>query len=46
MKVKNQSEITKEEVESTLKERKTGKTPGVDCVHADMVKEGGVTSLE
>ena len=46
MEVENESEITKEEVERALKETKTGKAPGVDGVHAEMLKEGGVTVVE
>ena len=46
MEVENESEITKEEVERALKETKTGKAPGVDGVHAEMLKEGGLTVVE
>ena len=46
MELENESEIIKEEVERALKETKTGKAPGVDGVHAEMLKEGGVTVVE
>ena len=46
MEAENESEITKEEVERALKETKSGKAPGVDGVHAEMLKEGGVTVVE
>ena len=46
MEFENESEITKEEVEKALKETTTGKTPGVDGIHAEMLKEGGVTIAE
>ena len=46
MEAENEGEITKEEVERALKETKSGKAPGVDGVHAEMLKEGGVTVVE
>ena len=46
MEAENDDEITKEEVERALKETKSGKAPGVDGVHAEMLKEGGVTVVE
>ena len=46
MEVENESQITNEEVERALQKTKTGKAPGVDGVHAEMVKEGGLTVVE
>ena len=39
MEAENDGEITKEEVERALKETKSGKAPGVDGVHAEMLKD-------
>ena len=39
-------EITREEVKRALNEMKGGKTPAMDGVRVEMLKEEGVTILE
>ena len=42
----NEREITVEEVKRALNETKGGKTPGMDGVRVEMLKEEGLTVLE
>ena len=42
----NEREITREEVKRALNETKGSKSPVMDGVRLEMLKEGGVTTLE